>query len=82
MARDPAQRFESAAEMIHALEDILEGKVKVQCHVTMTKRLTRELGRFVDRRPTLSFTVLALTALGIAGGLVFAAVTLVRAVLA
>jgi serine/threonine-protein kinase len=41
--------------MIARLEGILEGKVQVQCHITFTKRITRELGRFVDARPWIAF---------------------------
>jgi len=58
LSKDPARRYQSAAEMIEALQHILEGKVPVQCHVTFTKRLTREAGRFVDARPTLAFVSL------------------------
>jgi serine/threonine-protein kinase len=74
----PDDRFQSAAEMILALEGILEGKVQVQCHVTLTKRVTRELGRFVDRRPHAAFLAL----LGATALLVFAIVQAVRAVVA
>ena len=73
MARDPAARFQSAAEMIAGLENILAGKIKVQCHVTFTKRSARELGRFVDRRPHLAF----FTLLGLTAGFVLMLVTLV-----
>ena len=76
--KDPALRFQSAREMITALQDILAGKVKVQCHITFTKRTVRELGRFVDRRPHVAL----LTLLGVVATLVFAAVQLVRGALA
>ena len=39
--------------MIDQLAATLDGRVKVQCPVTLTKRMTRELGRFVDRHPFL-----------------------------
>jgi serine/threonine protein kinase len=55
MSKDRALRFQSAGEMIARLEGILEGKVQVQCHITFTKRLARELGRFVDARPWMAF---------------------------
>jgi serine/threonine-protein kinase len=51
LRKDPAERYESAREMIDVLEAALDGRVKVQCAITFTKRTTRELGRFVDRRP-------------------------------
>ncbi len=74
LAKDPAERFQSAEEMIHALQEILEGKLHVQCHVTFTKRLLREVVRMVDRRPNVMFLAL----LGVVAGLLFAGVTLVR----
>lgn len=54
MAKDASARWQSAREMIIALEDALAGKVHVQCTVTMSKRMTREAGRFVDRHPQLT----------------------------
>jgi len=71
---DPARRFQSAGEMIDALQGILEGKVQIQCHVTCTKRAARELGRFVDRRPHLSFFAM----LGVLGTLVSAVAMIAR----
>jgi serine/threonine-protein kinase len=58
MAKDPSRRFQSASEMIFALQQVLEGKVRVQCHITFTKRLARELGRFVDARPWIAFLMM------------------------
>ena len=46
------------AEMIAGLHAILEGKVRIQCHVTFTKRVFRELGRLVDRAPMVAFLTL------------------------
>jgi serine/threonine-protein kinase len=78
LAKDPAERFQSAEEMIDWLQGILEGKLHVQCHVTLTKRLLREVVRMVDRRPNLMFLAL----LGVVAGVLFAGVTLVRMVVA
>ncbi len=49
--KDPGARFQSVGEMIDELQAALDGRCKVQCPVTLTKRVTRELGRFVDRNP-------------------------------
>jgi serine/threonine protein kinase len=71
LSADPKARFQSAGEIIDRLHEVLEGKVRVQCHATMTKRMFRELGRFVDRSPNLMFLVfvgtatLVLAALGV-----------------
>ncbi len=74
LQKDPAQRFQSAGELIGELHNILQGKVKIQCHITFTKRSIREAGRLVDRRPFVAFFAM-LTAFA---GLLFAAVMLVR----
>jgi serine/threonine-protein kinase len=75
--KDPVQRYQSATELISALQDILAGKVRVQCHMTFTKRMFRELGRLVDSAPWIGFA----TFIGLAAAVVFAVVSLVRLVL-
>jgi eukaryotic-like serine/threonine-protein kinase len=74
LQKDPARRFQSAAELISALQAILEGKVQIQCHMTFTKRIFRELGRLVDRAPWVGFAVL----LGMLAAVVFAGIELAR----
>ena len=65
IAKNQADRWQSAGDMIQALQDIREGKVKIQCHATFTKRVARELGRFVDRHPHAAFFgMIATVALG------------------
>ena len=56
LEKDPAARFQSVGEMIELLQATLDGRVKVQCPVTLTKRFTRELGRFTDRHPRIAMT--------------------------
>jgi serine/threonine-protein kinase len=74
LAKDPAKRFQSAAELIGVLHRILEGQVAVQCHISFTKRVFREMGRLVDRAPWLGFATL----IGVVALVVFALVQLVR----
>ena len=78
LAKDPAKRFQSAREVISGLHDILEGKVKIQCHITFTKRLFREMGRLVDRRPWVAFA----TMLGLVAAVLFSVAQLVRRAIA
>ncbi len=80
LEKDPAARFASVREMIDQLEATLDGRVKVQCPVTFTKRLTRELGRFVDRRPLVAMNLLFGGAAAVLLLVVLCAVLLVRAV--
>jgi serine/threonine-protein kinase len=60
-SKKPEERFQSAAEMIEYLQAILEGRCKVQCPLTFTKRVSREAGRFVDRNPWLAFGAMVAT---------------------
>jgi eukaryotic-like serine/threonine-protein kinase len=67
MVKDPGARFQSATEMIAALQAIKEGRCSVDCPVTFTKRASSELGRFIDRRPTAAMlSVLAMISVVIA----------------
>jgi eukaryotic-like serine/threonine-protein kinase len=78
LAKDPAKRFQTAGEVIAGLHGILEGKVRIQCHITFTKRLFRELGRLVDRRPWVAFAAM----LGIVAAVVFSFVQILRMAIA
>jgi serine/threonine-protein kinase len=51
LEKDPADRYQSASEMLERLEQRAEGKIPVQCHITFVKRMNGEWGRFVDRHP-------------------------------
>ena len=77
LQKEPSRRFQSAGEMIDALELVREGRGTVQCSATLTKRMLRELGRFVDRHPKLAM----LSLLTIAASLVFTGLMLVRTVI-
>jgi serine/threonine-protein kinase len=77
LQKDPAKRFQSAGEMMDELQDVLEGRAAIRCQVTLTKRMLREMGRFVDRHPGLA--VLAMVA--VAASVLFTGVSLVQAVL-
>jgi serine/threonine-protein kinase len=78
LQKDPAKRFQTAGEMIDELQDVLEGRAAIRCEVTFTKRMLREMARFVDRHPGLA--VLAMVA--VAASVLFTGVSLVQAVLA
>ena len=51
VAKDPAARFQSAAELAQRLDDRAEGKVPVQCPISATKRANYELMKLVNRVP-------------------------------
>jgi len=59
MAKDRAQRFQSAGEMIADLRNYIDGRYGVKCMFTATKRALREGGRLVDRRPRVAVALAA-----------------------
>ncbi len=68
LEKDPARRYQSVREMIDRLDAREEGLVPIQCHITLTKRVTRGMLRFVDRHPFLFTVIAGITFLaGIAG---------------
>lgn len=77
MAKEPAQRaYASASDMVAELQRVLSGTFSVNCKVTMTKRVFRELARKVDNHPKLMFYSM----IGVAIAVVFAVVEAVRLV--
>ena len=79
LQKDPAARFQTVGEMIELLQATLDGKVKVQCPVTFTKRFTREMGRFVDRNPRVGMSMFfggSLALLALLAFSIFAAIRL------
>jgi serine/threonine protein kinase len=78
LRRDPTERFQTAAEMIEELQSVLEGRGAVRCQVTFTKRMLREMGRFVDRHPLPAM----LTMLAVMASVVFTGAALLRTMLA
>jgi serine/threonine protein kinase len=73
LAKDRANRYQSAAEMLERLERRAEGYVPIQCHVTFMRRATLEATRFVDRHPLWASVVLAGMVVAMAAGAVAAA---------
>ena len=55
LAKGIGARYQSADERLAVLHALQEGRIPVQCHATMTKRMAREAGRFVDRHPNVAF---------------------------
>ena len=64
LEKDPADRYQSASEMLERLARRAEGDIPIQCHITFVKRMNNEWTRFVDRHP--GFMTLAMAAAVIA----------------
>lgn len=72
LARDPEQRFESAAEVLGALERIRSGEIAVKCPVTFFKAQQNRVGSFADARPRLFLGLMAMAGVGAVGLLALA----------
>ena len=77
LAIDPGERWQSASDMIAELHLIIDGRFRIQCPATLTKRATRAVGHFVDRQPGPAVLVAALTVIGVLALLANAVVDLV-----
>jgi serine/threonine protein kinase len=53
LAKHASTRYQTVQEMIDRLDAREEGIIPIQCHMTFTKRVTRELLRSLDRHPVL-----------------------------
>jgi eukaryotic-like serine/threonine-protein kinase len=66
LRKDPVRRYQSAGEMIDAVQRALEGRFAVQCIGTFSKRITRAAGRLVDWNAPVALVALVALA-GLAG---------------
>ncbi|MDB4927666.1 MAG: Serine/threonine protein kinase PrkC, regulator of stationary phase [Myxococcaceae bacterium] len=58
-----SDRYADAGQMAGELEDILSGRIKVQCHISGTKRLGHMLMHAIDRHPLVASVFVLLGAL-------------------
>ncbi len=62
LQKDPKDRFQTVAQLDEALQAAIEGRFQVHCAIGMTKRMSREFGRFVDRKPQVAFMTMLIGA--------------------
>lgn len=82
VAPKPEERFANAGEMAEGLEDILSGRIKMQCHISATKRVAHMAMHAIDRHPLIATVLLiagVVSAASGVGALLFAALRLVGA---
>ncbi|MBK8697928.1 MAG: hypothetical protein IPN17_38205 [Deltaproteobacteria bacterium] len=65
-----ADRFANAGEMAGDLEDILAGRIKVQCHISGTKRMAHTVMHAIDRHPLVATVFVLLGVLSTLGAVV------------
>jgi serine/threonine-protein kinase len=81
LRRDPAERFQSAESLERAIRDVLDGKVKVECHATLTKRVVYEALHWTDRHPLAYLILFHAAAVGVALGVLYGIYRLVTALI-
>jgi hypothetical protein len=57
LARDRDRRYQSVAELEDAIKQVLDGQIRVQCHVTFGKRAAAGFSNWIDRH-ALGYTAL------------------------
>jgi eukaryotic-like serine/threonine-protein kinase len=80
VSANPADRHANAGEMANELEDILSGRIKMQCHISATKRLGHSLMHAIDRHPLVATVFVLLGVLSALGGVVGALLAVLRLV--
>jgi serine/threonine-protein kinase len=78
LARERENRYQSVAEMEDAVRAVLDGRVSVQCHVTLTKRVAYEVLGWVDKHPMAYFMIFNGTILATLLGLGYGAYRLIH----
>jgi len=69
LARDRARRYQSVNELEEALKHVLDGHIRVQCHVTFAKRAASGFANWIDRHVLVYTLLLALVSLSALYGL-------------
>ena len=81
LERDRERRFQSVTELEDAIKQVLEGHIRVQCHVTFGKRVAVGFSHWIDRHAlayTLLFALVASALLGTLGLVVWQALRALR----
>jgi serine/threonine-protein kinase len=80
LSKDPAQRFQSVAEMAGALQDITNGDIPVQCPCTGLKAVGNRWFDFIDAHPIAAVATAVLTTGAALFGVIDLALRLVHAI--
>jgi len=81
LVRDREKRTQSVDELERQLRAVLEGHVRVECHVTLTKRTVHEVLHFIDRHPKMYFLAFYAGIAALVVGAGYAGYALLRAAL-
>jgi serine/threonine-protein kinase len=78
LTRDRDRRFSSVAQLEDAVKGVLNGRVRIQCHVTLAKRAAHGALHWIDRHPFVYSIFFFLSLALLAAGLGLAAYHLIR----
>ena len=53
LVRNRDERYQTAKELEHAIKAVQDGKIKVQCEITLAKRLLNSANHWIDHHPRL-----------------------------
>lgn len=81
LEKDRDKRFPSVSELEAAVRQVLDGKIRIQCHVTLTKRVAHEAMHWIDRNPLVYLISFYGTIATLALGVVYGAYRAVAALL-
>jgi hypothetical protein len=80
LERDRERRFQSVTELEDAIKRVLDGHIRVQCHVTFGKRAASDFSNWIDRHPLVYTVLFAAAAVAVLAALVFGVWRLIHAV--
>jgi serine/threonine-protein kinase len=69
LVRDRDRRFPSAAALEDAVKAVLDGNVRIECHVTLAKRTAHGVLHWIDRHPMMYTLVFFATVLAAVAGI-------------
>lgn len=79
LVRDRDKRTQSVDELERQLRAVMDGQVRIECHVTFTKRTVHEVLHFIDRHPKAYFVTFYAGLAASVLGLGYAGYALLRA---
>jgi serine/threonine-protein kinase len=78
LVKDRDQRIPSVTDLESRIRAVLDGRVRVECHVTLTKRVAHTLLRWIDRHPVAYAILFYGTIASAAGALLWGGYRLVQ----
>jgi serine/threonine protein kinase len=78
LVRDRDRRTPTVAKLEDGVKAVLDGHMRIECHVTFTKRMVHGLLHWIDRHPMAYTLLFSVTALSLVAGIGFGAYRLLH----